>query len=654
MMSSRMMNRVIFRTAWLLAASAACGARSEIDLSTTTTPSDAGYVPATDAVAPPRDATTFADAAPHRDAARLPDATTTTDAASHDASDGAPSSVRDAGVDHESGGPVDAAPDSPAPDASADQSSPPLIAPRQISPLSTSRVTRRAPTLRWVYPSDSGITDATVDLCLDRACAMPIGAPVHVTGTSYAPTTNLPIGVVYWRLHPSRNSAVTSPTWQFTVGERNAPVDSSWGTTLDVNGDGYADIVVGAAGTSTDPFEAYVYLGSATGLTETPAATYIGPPGSGGAVSVTSAGDVNGDGFADLLVSSIDGDYVYLGGPSGLASVPSALLTNPRGTSGAFGVPATSLGDVNGDGYADVVVGSIADPSLGAVQVVVYVYVYLGSATGLTTTPATTISIPLVPQGPFNPDPTGFGFLAFASAGDLNGDGYGDLVVTAGAIGEGYLGGRTVVYMGGATGLATMPATALTGLGDVFEQSVGGAGDVNGDGYADLVIGEDVFSASTGFYATSAEIFLGSAAGLETSASATLSPLTPGDQGPDVLTSAGDVNGDGYADVVFGVSFLANAYVYLGEATGVAATPASTFTGPPESSFAASVASAGDINGDGFADLVIGVPGSSTPGGAAMVYLGSAAGLAATPAVTLVAPGDGGAGFGSSVFGATN
>jgi hypothetical protein len=245
------------------------------------------------------------------------------------------------------------------------------LALRPIAPLSTSRVTRRRPTLHWALPS--GVTDVTVDLCLDRACTRPIGAPAHVTGSSYTPPTDLPVGTVFWRLHPSTVTSVTSPTWQFTVGARSAPLDSSWGTTLDVNGDGFADVVVGAPQVQ-DTGAAYVYLGSATGLDTTPATTLIGPKRAYGGFgwSVASAGDVNGDGFADLVVATRgDGGpacfYVYLGNAAGLDTTPVASIC-PGDSVLSLGLSVASAGDVNGDGYADLVVGG---PAGGA-------FIYLG------------------------------------------------------------------------------------------------------------------------------------------------------------------------------------------------------------------------------------------------------------------------------------
>ena len=195
---------------------------------------------------------------------------------------------QDGGVQHD-GGDEDVA----TADANAD-----ARAPRPIAPLSTATVTARRPTLRWALAA--GTDGARVEICRDRACTILITS-FDAAGPSGAPAADLPAGVVFWRLHGRAGGSVgtaTGPTWEFTVGARTAAVNTSWGTTLDVNGDGYADLVVGASGVSTSTGRAYVYLGSATGLSGTPATSLTGPDGaySDFGYSVASAGDVNGDG----------------------------------------------------------------------------------------------------------------------------------------------------------------------------------------------------------------------------------------------------------------------------------------------------------------------------------------------------------------------
>jgi hypothetical protein len=358
----------------------------------------------------------------------------------------------------------------------------------------------------------------------------------------------------------------------------------------DVNGDGFADVVVGANSVSTSRGKAYVYLGSPTGLATSPATTWAAPDGGQFGHSVASAGDVNGDGYADVVVGAIgDGTtfsgraYVYLGGATGIASSPVTTWNGPDG--GQFGYEVASAGDVNGDGYADVVVGApLTDRA----------YVYLGSATTLASTPATPW---------YSPDGSGsyFGW-SVAYAGDVNGDGYADVVVGAQAASKAY------VYLGSATGLPSSPATTWlgpAGSGTGFGFSVASAGDMNGDGYSDVVVGAYYAGVSgTG----QASVYLGSATGLASSPTTTWT-------GPDgtgglfgiAVAGAGDVNRDGYADVVIGAYGFSGdtgkAYVYLGSATGPVSSPATSWTGPDGAggNFGNSVASAGDGRGDGFA-----------------------------------------------------
>src|SRR5207302_1566887 len=133
----------------------------------------------------------------------------------------------------------------------------------------------------------------------------------------------------------------------------------------DVNADGYADVIISAprAGGSGWPGRAHLYLGGPAGLAATPTTSIDPPAGEGGFFghSVASAGDVNGDGYADAVIgaSLANRAYVYHGGPSGLATAPATSLTGPSGAE--FGWSVASAGDVTGDGYADVIVGAPDD-----------------------------------------------------------------------------------------------------------------------------------------------------------------------------------------------------------------------------------------------------------------------------------------------------
>ena len=132
----------------------------------------------------------------------------------------------------------------------------------------------------------------------------------------------------------------------------------------DVNGDGYADVIVGAQGYSSHTGRAYVYHGGPSGLSASPAftATGEGPDNFFGA-AVAGAGDVNGDGYANVIVGAYgySGEtgraYVYHGGPSGLSASPAFTATGAA-TDENFGLSVAGTGDVNGDGYANLIVGA--------------------------------------------------------------------------------------------------------------------------------------------------------------------------------------------------------------------------------------------------------------------------------------------------------
>jgi hypothetical protein len=418
------------------------------------------------------------------------------------------------------------------------------------------------------------------------------------------------------------------------VGEYPSGFGWAVGSAGDVNGDGYSDLVVGATTTEGYSGEVYVYHGSPAGLAEAPAWSAVCENlWDGFGMAVGSAGDVNGDGYSDVAVGAYRYDdwrgkvYVYHGSPAGLEA--NAAWTEIgevyAGYGAELGSAVGTAGDVNGDGYGDLVVGAKGyDYSRGKV------YLYHGSATGL------------IQDAPADWTATGenawdyFGGDTVGTAGDVNGDGYDDLVVGVYYVDSGR--GRAYVYHGSATGLGEnnrLPDWTATGenASGGFVNSVATAGDVNGDGYADLVVG----ATHTEGYSGKAYVYHGSEAGLETDAAWT----TTGENAWDCLgwavATAGDVNGDGYSDLVVGAynydGGRGKVYLYPGSALGL--TPPFDWTAAGEEaadSFGYAVATAGDVNGDGYSDVAVGAYGYDGGRGRAYVYHGSAAGLAESPA----------------------
>jgi len=448
--------------------------------------------------------------------------------------------------------------------------------PRPMAPLSTSRVTSHRPTA------------ATIDVCLDRACSDRAIPSVTVAGTQYTPAADLPPGMLYWRLHSAADPTATSPVWQFLVGARSAPVDTSWGTTLDVNGDGFADVVVG---TTTG---AYLVMGSAAGLSTVPAAQFsrMGSAVPLGAAAVASAGDVNGDGYADLVIGNpaFGSDpslpsvaYIYFGGPNGVRATPDMVLSDPTGNDALFGSSVLGAGDVDRDGYADVIVGNEST-----------YYLFSGGPTGPGPIPSRLCDGRRIAVGDFNGDgyadrvcenvaflggPDGgtsttlpVTVYAVSLAGDVNGDGYADIVV--GSAGN-RLDGNVSIYMGGPKGLDPTPTASLEGSDDEgLGACVASAGDVNGDGYGDVVVcpGNVVISSSVFLY-------FGSSEGLVTTAPLLLTQTVQPTDGAMVAAAGGDTNGDGYADVILG-TLEQDVDVFEGRAGGPSSAPSVILTGP--------------------------------------------------------------------------
>jgi hypothetical protein len=443
-------------------------------------------------------------------------------------------------------------------------------------------------------------------------------------------------------------------TFLFPGDKDDANLGASVAGAGDVDGDGYADVIIGAPFYDAGQFEegvAYVVRGFASTLPQSriesnEEVAHLG-------ASVASAGDVNGDGYADVIVGTDTSNggaaFVFLGSATGVAdgNPASAAAALTIGSSARFGYSVAGAGDVNGDGYTDVIVGAHAYSNGQTAEGAAFVY--LGGARGIVSQ-----GDPATANTRLDSNQAGASFgLSTAGAGDVNGDGYGDVIVGAPYFDAGEEDeGAAFVFLGSAAGIGDAnPATAATQLqADVafsnFGYSVAGAGDVNGDGYADVIVGAEYYGPEPG-RPGAAFVFLGSSTGIPDgnpmSAATRLSSEQAGGALSLCVAGAGDVNGDGFADVIVGFPYYdagqldgGAAFVFLGSATGVADGSPMTAASRIESDvyrgvLGYSVAGAGDVNGDGYADVIVGAPEyfDASPEGRAFVFLGSPTGIIA-------------------------
>jgi hypothetical protein len=415
-----------------------------------------------------------------------------------------------------------------------------------------------------------------------------------------------------------RGAAIAAPAGSVGFGTTAGPVG-------DVNGDSIDDFVI------TDAAFAYLYLGSSNASTPpTAPATVIS---CSGACALGGSGDVNGDGLSDFVLASglflgqrtsggvsptalpipsgtvvavadftSDGHAdavisspgagpatvsLYAGGPSGISPTPSAVLVSP--SAGGLSTALAPVGDFNGDDQLDAAFWGVGVRRLIA---------FFGTGSGLATTAAEN----LLPDGHWNLEQ------------DFNGDGNADFTRVSG--------GTVEILPGSSSGLraATILSTSAPVSGETsFGKVVSNLGDINGDGITDLGVVGTISPSNV------VQTFLGDAWGISTTPAQTITSPTPGSLFGTALAGVGDINGDGWADVVITDPAVGTAYVYTGNPGGALISAGSVVAPGGASGFGSFAGGVGDVNGDGFDDFVI--SGSAS----AYLYLGRLSGPFAAP-----------------------
>ena len=512
--------------------------------------------------------------------------------------------------------------------------------------------------------------------CQHRALALAIAGALALGMQSGAQSQSFPAAINL--SNPDRGSTGFVLNGE-AAGDRSGKSVSAAG---DINGDGIDDLIIGAYRADpngNDSGRSYVVFGSASGLPNLFNLSSIN--GLNGFVlngeseydrsgcSVSAAGDINGDGIDDLIIGAYLADsngnsragrsYVVFGSDTGLPNPfnlsslngNNGFVLNGEESFDYSGRSVSAAGDINGDGIDDLIIGADeADPNdnMGAGRS----YVVFGSDSGLPN-PFNLSSINglngFVLNGEAANDASG---RSVSAAGDINGDGIDDLII--GALGadanDNIIAGRSYVVFGSDSGLPNpFNLSSLNGNNgfvlngeesfDYAGRSVSAAGDINGDGIDDLIIGADG-AAPNGNGSGRSYVVFGSDSGLPNPFN--LSSLN-GSNGFELngkaefdfsgrsVSAAGDINGDGIDDLIIGAyaadvngNNSGQSYVVFGSASGLPnpfdlsslnGTNGFWFNGEAAADQSGrSVSAAGDINGDGADDLIIGANGADPNG----------------------------------------
>ncbi|MEH1864570.1 MAG: tandem-95 repeat protein, partial [Nostoc sp.] len=445
----------------------------------------------------------------------------------------------------------------------------------------------------------------------------------------------------------------------------------------DINGDGFDDLIIGA--TYADPNgqnsagSSYVVFGSNSGFdAQLNLSSLNGSNGfvinginagdfSGG--SVSSTGDINGDGFDDLIIGAFGASpngqfragssYVVFGSNSGFdAQLNLSTLNGSNGfvinginADDFSGFSVSSAGDINGDGFDDLIIGAIYASPNGQNRSGSS-YVVFGSNSGFDAQfnlSSLNGSNGFVINGIDQNDRSGG---SVSSAGDINGDGFDDLIIGATYAdpnGQNSAGSSYVVFGSNSGFDAQLNLSTLNGsngfvinginAGDYSGGSVSSTGDINGDGFDDLIIGATYADPNGQNSAGSSYVVFGRSSSFDAQLNLStlngsngfvINGINAGDNSGFSVSSAGDINGDGFDDLIIGAGGAGSSYVVFGRSSSFGDQfNLSSLDGSDGfvinginagDNSGRSVSSAGDINGDGFDDLIIGAGGADPNG----------------------------------------